>query len=79
MMKKTLLPSACLVLSVLAMPACKPERPPTDEPPEPKVVTAHATELRDAIREPIDKAKAVDATSQQAAEDQRAAIDAATQ
>ena len=70
--------AACLALLLLAFAACKPAPPPTDEPPEPKAATADATELRDAIQQPIDKAKAVDEASQQAAEDQRAAIDAAT-
>ncbi|NDK39791.1 hypothetical protein DT603_13180 [Pseudoxanthomonas gei] len=78
-MKTNLLRSACLALPLLALSACKPEPPPTDKPPEPKAATADATQLRDAIQQPIDRAKAVDAASQQAADDQRAAIDAATQ
>lgn len=77
-MTKTWLRSACLALPLLALNACTPEPPPTDEPPEPKAASADATQLRDAIQRPIDKATAVDEASQQAAEDQRAAIDAAT-
>jgi hypothetical protein len=34
--------------------------------------------LRDAIQQPIDQAKAVEAATREAAEKQRAAIDAAT-
>lgn len=46
--------------------ACRPEPPPTDEPPEPKA--AAATELRDTIQAPIDKAKAVEEDVQKAAD-----------
>ncbi len=77
-MKTTLLRSAYLMLAVLALTACRPQPPETDQPPEPKVATAQATELRDAIQQPIDVAKSVEATTRQAAEEQRAAIDAAT-
>ena len=76
-MRTNLLRSACLVLAVLALAACTPEPPPTDQPPEPKVTAAEATELRDAIQQPIDAAKAVGEVTRQAAEDQQAAIDAA--
>lgn len=56
-----------------ACSACKPpEPPPTDEPPEPQ-----ATQLRDAIQAPIEKAKAVEDQVQDAAEKQRAEIEAA--
>ena len=47
------------------------QAPPTDEPPKPQA-TAEATELRDAIQEPIDKAKAVEDTVQEAADKQQA-------
>lgn len=67
---------AGLVLLMSAVAACKPEPPPLEQPPEPKAATA--TELRDAIKRPIDQAKAVEAATQEAAEKQRAAIDAAT-
>ncbi len=53
--------------------ACSPPpKPPTDQPPEPQ-----ATQLRDAIQEPIDKAKAVEGQMQDAAHAQRKAIEAA--
>lgn len=64
---------ASLVLLVACLAACKPEPPPLEQPPEPK-----ATELRDAIKRPIDQAKAVEEATREAAEKQRAAIDAAT-
>ena len=76
-MRTNLLLSTCLVLAVLALTACTPEPPPTDQPPEPKVTAGEATELRDAIQQPIDAAKAVGEVTRQAAEDQQAAIDAA--
>ncbi|KAF1720118.1 hypothetical protein [Pseudoxanthomonas wuyuanensis] len=64
---------------LLAASACRPPQPPpTDEPPKPQT-GARATELRDAIQAPIDKAKAAGDTVQEAAERQRAEIDAATQ
>lgn len=63
------------LLLVSCLGACKPEPPPHDQPPEPK---AAASELRDAIQQPIDQAKAVEAATREAAEKQRAAIDAAT-
>lgn len=62
---------------VLALCACRPTPPPTEQRPEPQA-TAQATQMRDAIKEPLDKAKAVEDSTQQAADDQRAAIDAAT-
>lgn len=58
----------------LLLSACsKPQPPETVRPPEPK-----ATQLRDAMQAPIDKAKAVDADTKRAADAQRDAIDAAT-
>ncbi|WP_454832488.1 hypothetical protein [Pseudoxanthomonas wuyuanensis] len=64
---------------LLATGACQPPQPPpTDEPPKPQT-GAGATDLRDAIQEPIDKAKAAGDTVQEAAERQRTEIDAATQ
>lgn len=71
-MNKLLLPSLAL-LSLLV--ACKrPEPPPTDRPPEPQ-----ATALRDAIQQPLDKAKGAQQSVDDAAARQREAIDAATQ
>ena len=69
---------AGLVLVITGLTACKPEPPPLDQPPEPKATAASATELRDAIKRPIDQAQAVEAATQEAAEKQRAEIDAAT-
>jgi len=69
-----------LVAIVLLCACCacaKPKPPPTDEPPEPQAATG--TELRDAIRDPIEKAKAVEQTVRDAADKQRAEIDAQTQ
>ncbi len=74
-MNPSMLRVAGLVLLITGLSACKPEPPPLEQPPEPK---ATATELRDAIQQPIDKAKAVEAATKEAAEKQRAAIDAAT-
>ena len=70
---------ALLALSLIGLSACKPEAPPTDEPPEPKAATSDATELRDAIKQPIDQAKAVEGVVQEAADKNSAAIDAAAQ
>ena len=70
-MNALLLRITCLTTLCLALSACKPE------PPKPQA-TAEATELRDAIQEPIDKAKAVEDTVQEAADKQQAEMDAAT-
>lgn len=61
------------VLALSASACTRPPDPPTDAPPEPQ-----ATELRDAIQAPIDRARAVEDTVLDAAEKQRADIDAAT-
>ena len=65
-----------IALALVAFGACSackpPEPPPTDEPPEPQ-----ATQLRDAIQAPIEKAKAVEDQVQDAADNQRAKIEAA--
>lgn len=70
---------ALLTLSLIGLTACKPEAPPTDEPPEPKAIaaTSDATELRDAIKQPIDQAKAVEGVVQEAADKNDAVIEAA--
>ena len=67
-----LLPGLCL-LALLA--ACQREMPDTERPPEPQATTN--TELRDAIQQPLDKARAVEQTLQQAADQQRKQVDAA--
>ena len=78
-MNAPLLRLTCLTLLGLGMAACKPTPPPTDEPPQPQAVAApEATELRDAIQQPIDQAKAVESNVQEAADQQAATIDAAT-
>jgi hypothetical protein len=60
---------------LLCAAACsKPEPPPTDQPPEPQA--QQATQLRDAIQRPIDKAKAVEPQVLEAAKQQQAQIEA---
>lgn len=66
---------SCTLL--LACTACsKPEPPPAEQPPEPQAAAPQATELRDAIRAPMDKAKGVEKTLQDAADRQQAQVDA---
>jgi flagellar basal body L-ring protein FlgH len=61
---------------LLACSACrKPEPPEKEQPPEPQ---AQATQLRDAIQAPIERAKAVEPAVLDAAQQQRDAIDAQT-
>lgn len=69
--RKLLVP--CLAIALLG--ACqRPPPAPTEQRPEPQ-----ATALRDAIKQPIDKAKAAQAAVDDAARKQQADIDAATQ
>ncbi len=82
-LRSRVLPVCALLL--LSCAACsRPEPPPTDQPPEPQAAAAVAatgerhTQLRDAIQRPIDKAKAVEGVTLDAAERQRAEIDAQT-
>ena len=78
-MNAPLLRLTCTALLGLGMAACKPTPPPTDEPPQPQAIAApEAAELRDAIQQPIDQAKAVESNVQEAADQQAATIDAAT-
>lgn len=65
---------ACALLLVALAGCSKPKPPEKERPPEPQA--AH-TQLRDAIRAPIEKARDVDAATNQAADAQRAAIEAA--
>ena len=69
--------SIALVCALLvALGACgKPHAPDKEQPPEPQ---AQRSELRDAVQQPIERAKQVEADVQKAADAQRAAIDAAT-
>ena len=63
------------LLTAVLLAACSPPTEPSpipETPPEPQ-----ATQLRDAIQAPMDKARAVETTLQDAAEAQRKAIDAA--
>ncbi|MFT3761645.1 MAG: hypothetical protein QM761_03335 [Pseudoxanthomonas sp.] len=77
-MPKNPLRSVATVALLAATAACQPPQPPpTEQPPVPKA-EAH-TELRDAIKAPQDKARAVEDTLQQAADQQRGQIDAAEQ
>ena len=65
---------ACALL--IALGACdKPQPPDKEQPPEPQ---AKRSKLRDAVEQPIERARQADADVQKAAEAQRAAIDAAT-
>ena len=61
----------CAVL--LALAACSKPQPPEKERP----VEPQAAQLRDAIQAPIEQASHVEADVQQAADAQRAAIEAA--
>ena len=64
--------------ALLVLGACsRPPPPDTDKPPEPQAARSQATQLRDAIQAPQDKARAVEDEVQKAADAQRAAIDAA--
>lgn len=78
----TLLALATAIAMALAMAACsRPEPPDTERPPEPQAVgtqvAAPAASLDDSLHAPIDRAKAVEDTLQDAAQRQRDAIDAA--
>lgn len=66
-------PSISLAMLLgLGLAACQPDAPPVDEPPEPQVDALAAT-----LHEPLDKARAVEETLREDAEQQEAAIDAA--
>lgn len=66
------------IATVLALTACRPEPPPTEKKPEPQAQAAN-TGLRDTLQQPLQEARAVQQGTEQAAKDQAAAIDAATQ
>ncbi|HVI59732.1 MAG TPA: hypothetical protein VM619_12795 [Luteimonas sp.] len=66
--------ATCALLLALACAACtRPPPPPPENKPEPQA----DAQLRDAIQAPIDKAKAVEGAVQDAADKQKAAIEAA--
>lgn len=72
--RSTLVLSLCATLLVVA--GCtKPTAPDPDRPPEPKAAGQSAAAR--ALHAPLDKARAVDAASRQAADAQRQAIEAA--
>jgi hypothetical protein len=85
-MLRSLTACALPALLVIALGACsKPEPPDTERPPEPQAAEQPAaergprhTQLRDAIQAPIDKARSVERTTLDAADRQRAEIDAQT-
>ena len=67
----TTLRTVFLLSLLCACAACgKPERPKKDEPPEPQ-----ATELRDTIQRPIEKARTVEPQVLDKAEQDRKAIE----
>lgn len=64
---------AIALLPLLVLAACaRPKAPDTERPPEPQ-----ATQLRDAVRAPLDRAKQVQRQVDADAEKERAAIEAA--
>jgi len=68
----TMIPGALLL--ALACAGCsRPPPPPPDQPPEPQA----GAQLHGAIQAPIERAKAVEGVVQDAAEKQKAAIEAA--
>ena len=83
-LRARVLPAGAALVLLSCVACSRPEPPPTDQPPEPQADTAVAavgeshTQLRDAIQHPIDKAKAVEDVTLEAAERQRAEIDAQT-
>ncbi|MCR6663191.1 MAG: hypothetical protein NVV60_08600 [Luteimonas sp.] len=62
----------------IAAVACCAACTPTGDPPERKPPEPQATQMRDAIQAPIERAKAVKDTMQQADEAQRSRIEAVT-
>jgi hypothetical protein len=77
-MTRVLTCRALLSCALLALAACsKPQPPEKEQPPEPTAAQAHS-QLGDAIKEPVDKARKVEADLQNAADEQQKAIDVAT-
>jgi hypothetical protein len=73
-----LLRRVAFALLIVCSACSKPEPPKKEQPPEPQAQVEHATELRDAIQAPIDRAKAVEPQVLDAAKQQADAIDAQT-
>lgn len=72
---------ACVALLILAVcvGCSKPQAPDKQPPSTPQAAAeSQATELRDAIQQPLDQAEAVKQATEDAAKAQRAEIDAAT-
>lgn len=67
-----LAPLGALALSLALLGACSKPKPPKKERP----VEPQATQLRDSIQQPIQKAQAVEADVIEAADKQRDAIEA---
>ena len=64
------------LLALVLLAACsKPKPPDKDQPPEPQAAARHAA-MSEAIRRPIEQAKAVETQVVDAADRQQAAIDA---
>jgi ABC-type uncharacterized transport system auxiliary subunit len=64
----------CALMALALLAGCsKPKPPDKDRPPEPQ-----ATQLRDAMQAPLEKARKAQEDAEKAAEQQRAAIDAAS-
>lgn len=90
LLRLSFLPFALLSTTLLCAACSKPESPPTEQQPEPQAQQSQAdqsqagqykethSELNDAIQRPIDKAKGVESTVLDAADQQRADIDAQT-
>jgi putative hemolysin len=72
---KLLMPRVVFTLAMgLGLSACQPDAPPVDKPVEPQVSALSA-----AMQEPLARAAAVEDELAQAAERQKAAIEAAAQ
>ncbi len=81
-LKPSLTSLAVALVCCAGLVACsKPQVPEHDKRPEPQTsaaASAPPTQLREAMRKPVDKAEAAQASVDAAAEEQRKAIDAAT-
>ena len=80
LLRLSAMPTALLCTALFCVGCSKPEPPPTDQKPEPQAGAYEEThtELNDAIQSPINKAKGVESKVLDAADQQRAEIDAQT-